>query len=279
MVYFFDLIVKFRKTYYDERNDEVVSGYRIAYAYFNSIGFLLDTFTMVPCFSTVDIYFKPKGYPHLILLLRLLKMRDLPRIFIEFYEYTYIPSWVNFIFYLCAFIYIIHIQTCIWFAMIMYEYYHWEAMPDSPDKERLKELLWLPPTYRNIETDESLVDWFYKGSVMHKYSYLFYQISYVLKGSEIGPITLMENILGALFVFLGLLVMGMIFGQIASSIEDLNQEKTQFSSLIDDTHIKLTNNKISSVLSKKVMIYLDYCYHKELLFKEDENFTDLSDSL
>jgi hypothetical protein len=161
-IYIVDIFIKFRKTYYNEKNDEIVEGGLIAKNYFHSLLFLLDVFALMPCFSLAEVFLTTKGYHHLILLLRLFKIYDIPRLYIDLYEYTYIPSVVNFIFYLIIFIFIIHIETCIWYALVMFEYSSFNNYyAEGEEKNAAKELLWLPPTYRNMETEASLHDLFY----------------------------------------------------------------------------------------------------------------------
>ena len=51
-----------------------------------------------------------------------------------------------------------------------------------------KELVWLPPTYRNIEHADQLSA-FYEGPYLHRYSFIFYSCVLISSGNEIGPVT------------------------------------------------------------------------------------------
>lgn len=54
-----------------------------------------------------------------------------------------------------------------------------------------KEMMWLPPTYRNIEHEDLLLQ-FYEGPILHKYSFIFYSCVLISSGNEIAPITTLE---------------------------------------------------------------------------------------
>lgn len=53
------------------------------------------------------------------------------------------------------------------------------------------QMIWLPPTYRNIE-DEDLPKLFYEGNLMHRYSFIFYSCVLISSGNEIAPLTTVE---------------------------------------------------------------------------------------
>ena len=63
---------------------------------------------------------------------------------------------------------------------------------DAIEKEKLiKEMIWLPPTYRNIE-DQDLVSNFYESSILHRYSFIFYSCVLISSGNEIAPLSNLE---------------------------------------------------------------------------------------
>jgi hypothetical protein len=60
------------------------------------------------------------------------------------------------------------------------------------DREKLiKEMIWLPPTYRNIE-DQDLVANFYESSILHRYSFIFYSCVLISSGNGIAPLSNLE---------------------------------------------------------------------------------------
>lgn len=128
-----------------------------------------------------------------------------------------------------------------------------------------KEMMWLPPTYRNIEHEDQ-VKQFYEGSLPHKYSFIFYSCVLISSGNEIGPVTSAEAMLATSYIILGLILTGVILGNISDAIENMNEEETKFERSIDELQVKLKQNKVPEELQEKIMVYMQYCHQEGVEF-------------
>ena len=50
-------------------------------------------------------------------------------------------------------------------------------------------ILWLPPTYRNIDHPDLHTNFYESPSILHRYSFIFYSCVLISSGNEIGPVT------------------------------------------------------------------------------------------
>lgn len=155
----------------------------------------------------------------------------------------------------------------------------------KPDSGIEREMVWLPPTYRNIEGDD-LVALFYEGPFLHRYSFIFYSCILISSGNEIGPLTTVEVSLShkawlaSCFIILGLILTGVILGNIAEAIESMNEQETTYDRQVDEMQLKLKQNKVPDDVQEKVMLYMNYCHQEEVQFNEpQESFAYVAKSL
>lgn len=148
-----------------------------------------------------------------------------------------------------------------------------------------KEMIWLPPTYRNIEHEDLLVQ-FYEGPILHRYSFIFYSCVLISAGNEIGPVTTAEvrlvqqAWLASLYVILGLILTGVILGNISDAIENMNEEESKFERSLDELQLHLKQYKVPRDVQEKVMVQLQFCHIENVdINKPVEDFKYLAKSL
>lgn len=135
--------------------------------------------------------------------------------------------------------------------------------------------LWLPPTYRNIPT-ENLLENFYEGSILHKYSFIFYSCILISSGNEIGPVSNTEAWLASAYMVLGLVLTGVILGNISDSIENMNEEETEFERKIDELQVTLKQNKIPETVQEKILVYMQFCHQENAEHEDGEDSNENS---
>lgn len=286
--YIIDLHIGFRVTRTDSQVKEIVDPPSLGLKYFNSIDFFYDLMSASPVLAYFKIFFNEKGMHDLFLLVRLLKLCKFKKIWLDLNQFIFVPGWVRFTGNFIALITMIHIESCIWIALISRRFLKMEySLLQQKNIQNTAEIefeegefnpleqLWLPPVYRSIES-ENLVLLYYKSNFWHKYLYTFYSLFLAIGGNEVGPTNGEESLFATFYMLLGLILTGMIMSQIAESIEDMNSEKTEYNRLIDKTQLELEKNKISYDLRQKIMVYLDYAYKKDLLLNNEEEEEDFS---
>ena len=143
------------------------------------------------------------------------------------------------------------------------------------EKEKLiKEMIWLPPTYRNIE-DQDLLANFYESSILHRYSFIFYSCVLISSGNEIAPLSNLEVIcklrqawLASVYVILGLILTGVILGNISDYIENINEDETKFERSLDELHVRLKQNKVPLEFQEKIMVFMEFCHQEGVEYNQ-----------
>lgn len=89
IIYFLDIFINFRTTYYDQNNDEIVDGSLIFKHYFKSIRFLIDVFSALPISEIVSLMIDNLNYIKFINLLKFFRLIRLTRIYSYFHNESY----------------------------------------------------------------------------------------------------------------------------------------------------------------------------------------------
>lgn len=142
-----------------------------------------------------------------------------------------------------------------------------------------REMMWLPPTYRNIEHEDLLMQ-FYEGTILHRYSFIFYSCVLISAGNEIAPITTTEAWLASAYIVLGLILTGVILGNISDAIENINEEETRFERGLDELQVNLKNYKVPPDVREKVIVQMQFCHAENVACNQQiENFKYLAKGL
>jgi len=274
LIYLADIYICFHKSYYDKHVKEEMNLETIAIRYFESSDFCIDLFACSPIFAFFKIFYYPKGYNQLFLLVRIVKALKIKQIVIELHQKFYIDQRIYFIGYLISVLTILHLETCIWYSITMNRYLKFKTqapLPEGATEEPPgyidKNLIWLPPTYRNLEHEDLLVP-FYEGSVIHRYSFIFYSCVLISSGNEIGPVTVTESWIASAYIILGLILTGVILGNISDFIENMNEEETNFERNIDEMQVKMKQNKIPDDIQEKILLYMNFCNQEGVNFND-----------
>lgn len=172
----------------------------------------------------------------------------------------------------------LHLESCIWYSVTMLRYMEFQQQktlePGSPEEKIDREMMWLPPTYRNIEHEDLLVQ-FYEGSIWHRYSFIFYSCVLISSGNEIAPITTIEvsfnhlqACLATIYIILGLILTGVILGNISDAIEDVNKEETQLERGLDELQVNLKYHKVPPETQEKILVFMQFCYKEKVDFNQ-----------
>ena len=288
VTYLADIIVNLNKTYFDKHVCEVADLQAIRLRYFQSYDFLIDILACAPILAYRKIFYYPKGFNQLLLLIRIIKFFKVKQIVVEFHQRFYVNSKIYFLGYLISVLLIVdfyhklHLETCIWYSVTILRYmanksqapiltegqtehHGFKVIPNHIERE----MLWLPPTYRNIEHEDLLVQ-FYEGPILHRYSFIFYSCVLISAGNEIGPLTTTEvgaddqAWLASFYVILGLILTGVILGNISDAIENMNEEETKFERNLDELQVHLKNYKVPSEIQEKVMVHMQFCHTENI---------------
>lgn len=82
------------------------------------------------------------------------------------------------------------------------------------------------------------------------------------------------------YVILGLILTGVILGNISDTIENMNEETTIFDRKVDEMQIRLKQNKVPDDIQEKVMVYMNYCFQEGVEFDEPmDSFNYIARSL
>lgn len=63
-------------------------------------------------------------------------------------------------------------------------------------------------------------------------------------------------------MILGLILTGVILGNISDAIENMNEESTNFDRKVDEMQIRLKQNKVPEHIQEKVMVYMNFCFQE-----------------
>jgi hypothetical protein len=85
---------------------------------------------------------------------------------------------------------------------------------------------------------------------------------------------LTQALLASTYVILGLILTGVILGNISDAIENMNEETTNFDRKVDEMQIRLKQNKVSENIQEKVMVYMNFCFQEGVEFDEPHNTFD-----
>ena len=102
LIYLADIFVNFNKTYYTDNVLEVTNKVDIALRYFSSPDFFSDLICCAPVLAFFQVYFKPKVYNQLFLLVRMTKGFRIKEIVVEFHQRFYVSSKLYFLGYLVS---------------------------------------------------------------------------------------------------------------------------------------------------------------------------------
>lgn len=275
LIYVADVYINFQRSYYDSDGNEIINNFKLAWNYMNRYGLIIDVVSLVPMFYVSTQVWLPKSMKHMVIIFKMVKAQHIPRLLIEIYEVRLINRVYVFIGYIIAFLYVNHIFTCQMYYFIEQRWAYYKQNPTEIDPK----LLWIPPTFRNLETDDKEpAEIFFNSSTFNKYSLIAYSVSFVIKGGEFGPITKIESILASIFQFVGMIVMAAVVGQIANMIEDVHNETRDYFNMVDRMEIKLDTINVSPGLKYKVLKYLKFTKDKNFV-RNTEEFSDLAITL
>lgn len=101
-IYIADLFINLNKSYYDKHVSEVTDLQTIRLRYFQSYDFLIDILACAPILAFKKIFFFPKGYNQMFLLIRTVKFLKIKQIVVESHQRYFVSSQVYFLSYLIS---------------------------------------------------------------------------------------------------------------------------------------------------------------------------------
>jgi hypothetical protein len=106
---------------------------------------------------------------------------------------------------------------------------------------------WMPPLdYVWVKTD------IYDMSTDYKYWMSLYHSVLILAGNDIGPRGELQLIVCMLFVTIGAIINGNIFGELAVLMAAMNRKQTRFSEQIDTTNTAMANLRLPGYIQKSI---------------------------
>lgn len=128
----------------------------------------------------------------------------------------------------------------------------------------------MPPLdYVWVKTD------IYDMSTDYKYWMSLYHSVLILAGNDIGPRGELQLIVCMLFVTIGAIINGNIFGELAVLMAAMNRKQTRFSEQIDTTNTAMANLRLPGYIQKSIQQYIVY-RHQTLDSQEElEKFLHL----
>lgn len=107
LCYLLDIAVNFSRTYFDAQVKEVTELSLIRMRYFQSTDFCVDLFACAPLLAFKKIFFTPKGYNQLFLLIRIVKSFKIKKLVVYFHQRYFISSRAYFLGYLLSILIIV----------------------------------------------------------------------------------------------------------------------------------------------------------------------------
>ena len=198
IAFFFDIIVNFRTTYFNNDGDEVFVPIEIAKRYIFGGRFFIDLLASVPL-DNISKELEIFGLLKLIRLSRLsriitrLNFRDDVKIIFKVLELIF------------TLIVLIHCLACFWYYVV----------------ENEKD--WVPP----LDFIDQRTNLYYEGTFKKYFSSVYHAIM-MLNGGEVGPRTEIELIFVSVIMLAGAIINANIFGNMAVLIQNMNRKDTKF---------------------------------------------------
>ena len=200
----FDILINFRSIYYDHKTDEpVTDGKKIALTYVFKGRFVIDLLASTP-FELIMVIFQgdSEGNSNLkffgmLKLVRLLRLGRMISYLKTNRSFKFGMKFVQLIFML---ILILHWTACVWYVII--------TSKNPPT--------WMPP--KDLDFRETIL---YDNDIFQSYLILFYYGVLILVTNELLPTNGLEVAIGALIIFTGLIVLGMLIGEFSSIMSEI----------------------------------------------------------
>jgi len=74
--------------------------------------------------------------------------------------------------------------------------------------------------------------------------------------------------LASAYVILGLILTGVILGNISDYIENINEEETKFERSLDELHVRLKQNKVPIEFQEKIMVFMEFCHQEAVEYNQ-----------
>lgn len=268
VVHMLDLILVFRRTFFEkEKNEEIVDWREIAKHELRSWSFWTSAFATLPWQFVIYINQQSSRlymikYLVVIRLLKLIRLNSLYRQTENYFSFkrTLQAFRAGFLFLL-----LIHLLTCFWYAVVLETFL---ANYYSEDLE-LSKRIWQPPALEAIEDFDAINAFYLVQSKVVRYIWTMFSVIMLMSGNEMFPPGIRESMAATFISVCGSFTLGYIYGNMSMAIENLSAQSLIYYNTLDEVQVKMEMNHISDKLQRKVYEYLEYCWKKRSGFNDD----------
>jgi len=206
LVFMIDIILRFRTTYIDPiSGEEVMDSFMIANKYLTSPSFLVDVLSTVP----LDDFFGGGIFFELLGILKLIRVARISSVILNLNVSQEIKAGLKVVFLIFLMLVYIHVMACIWYFVV-----------EIQEK-------WIPNMDFIWFGNPQVFD-FYSGDLTKSFWTSFYIGFYLFGVGEVCPRTQAEILVAIPILILSSIVNGLIIGNMALYISELNKKNAEF---------------------------------------------------
>lgn len=131
-------------------------------------------------------------------------------------------------------------------------------------------------TYEPLAEDYFTKIYYEEYSGAKQYIFSLYSMLMMILGQEIGPFNIFDVISACFIIVIGSVLIAVMFGNISLLITKLNHNSIMYQNKLEALEIQLKMHRIPDELQNKIFEYFDHCWKCNLIYKESNNFKELS---